>query len=129
MNNKGGAMMWIVILIILALAVFAFFYFNGDDSGNGMIKPPQENIFGEPNPSGSVDGYSDLENSDDDFASAAATGILILFFVQFLTNVGANVGLLPITGVTLPFVSYGGSSLIMNLLLIGIIQGMMVRRY
>jgi len=62
-------MMWIVILIILALAVFAFFYFNGDDSGIVDRIQPQDNIFGEPNPSGSVDGYSDLENSDDDFAA------------------------------------------------------------
>ncbi|MEK7681115.1 MAG: rod shape-determining protein RodA [Patescibacteria group bacterium] len=70
-----------------------------------------------------------IKNSDDDFASAAATGILVLFFIQFLTNIGANIGLLPITGVTLPFVSYGGSSLIFSLLLIGLAESMMVRRY
>lgn len=70
-----------------------------------------------------------IRKSDDDFVATTATGILILFFVQLVTNVGANLGLLPITGVTLPFVSYGGSSLIINLLLIGILESMMVRRY
>ena len=70
-----------------------------------------------------------IKKSNDDFVATTATGALILFFVQLITNVGANLGLLPITGVTLPFVSYGGSSLIVNLLLIGILQSMMLRRY
>jgi len=70
-----------------------------------------------------------IKNSNNDFASVAASGILIMFFAQFFTNVGANIGLLPITGVTLPFVSSGGSSLIVNLVLIGLVESMMVRRY
>ncbi|MFH1292419.1 MAG: rod shape-determining protein RodA [bacterium] len=65
-----------------------------------------------------------IKNSKDDFVAITAAGILILFVVQFFTNIGANIGLLPITGVTLPFVSYGGSSLIVSLLLIGILQSM-----
>ena len=70
-----------------------------------------------------------IKKSNDDFVAATATGILILFFAQLITNLGANLGLLPITGVTLPFVSYGGSSLVINLLLVGILESMMVRRY
>jgi rod shape determining protein RodA len=70
-----------------------------------------------------------IQKSDDDFVAATATGILILFFAQLFTNVGANLGLLPVTGVTLPFVSYGGSSLVINLLLVGILESMMVKRY
>ncbi len=70
-----------------------------------------------------------IQKSNDDFVATTATGILILFFVQLITNVGANLGLLPITGVTLPFVSYGGSSLVINLLLIGILESMMVKKY
>jgi rod shape determining protein RodA len=61
--------------------------------------------------------------------AATAIGVLILFFTQLITNVGANLGLLPITGVTLPFISYGGSSLITNLLLVGILESMMVKKY
>lgn len=70
-----------------------------------------------------------IRKTNDDFVAAAATGILILFFVQLFTNIGANLGLLPITGVTLPFVSYGGSSLVINLLLVGILESMIVKNY
>ncbi len=70
-----------------------------------------------------------IRKSNDDFAATAATGVLILLFVQLFTNVGANLGLLPITGVTLPFVSYGGSSLVINMLLVGILESMLVKNY
>lgn len=59
--------------------------------------------------------------AQDDFSAYAAMGLAILIFSQFFINVGANIGLLPVTGVTLPFVSYGGSSLTANMLLVGII--------
>jgi len=62
--------------------------------------------------------------ANDDFIGITAAGVLTLFFVQFVTNIGANIGLLPITGVTLPFVSYGGSSLLINMVLIGILESM-----
>ena len=39
-----------------------------------------------------------------------------------IVNIGAAIGLLPVTGVTLPFVSYGGSSILINMLLIGIVE-------
>jgi rod shape determining protein RodA len=70
-----------------------------------------------------------IRKTNDDFVATATIGILILFFVQLFTNVGANLGLLPITGVTLPFVSYGGSSLVINLLLVGIAESMIVKNY
>jgi len=65
----------------------------------------------------------------DDFATVTVSGIAILFFTQFFVNVSANIGLLPITGVTLPFVSYGGSSLVINLFLIGVAESMIEKRY
>jgi len=68
-----------------------------------------------------------IKNNTDDFSAVVASGVFILFFSQFIVNVGANIGLLPVTGVTLPFVSYGGSSLMMNLLLIGILESMVCR--
>lgn len=61
-------------------------------------------------------------NSTSEFGSYVSIGIAFLFFVQFIFNVGGTLGLLPITGVTLPFVSYGGSSLIINFVLIGIAE-------
>lgn len=69
------------------------------------------------------------KNANDDFIVASVMGIATLFLSQIVVNLGAEVGLLPITGVTLPLVSYGGSSLIVNLLMIGIVQGMIVKRY
>ncbi len=68
-------------------------------------------------------------NSDDDFASVVVSGVTVLIASQLFINVGANLGLLPVTGVTLPFVSYGGSSLIINLVLVGVAESMVVRRY
>jgi len=68
-------------------------------------------------------------HTDDDFASVVVSGIAVLFGAQLFINVGANLGLLPVTGVTLPLVSYGGSSLIINLILVGIAESMVMRRY
>ena len=65
----------------------------------------------------------------NDFIALTTFGIAALLFSQFFINIGANIGILPVTGVTLPFVSYGGSSLIMNLLLIGIAQSMVEKKY
>ncbi|MBI4427032.1 MAG: rod shape-determining protein RodA [Candidatus Magasanikbacteria bacterium] len=62
------------------------------------------------------------KTSRDDFLSYLVLGILLVFFVQILVNIGGAVGLLPVTGVTLPFLSYGGSSLVMNFLLLGVVE-------
>lgn len=70
-----------------------------------------------------------MRNSTDDFAIFTVGGITLLLFIQFFVNVGAEVGILPLTGVTVPFVSYGGSSMVMNLMMIGIAQSMIVKRY
>lgn len=59
---------------------------------------------------------------EDDFSAYVVLGVGWLFFVHLTLNIGATVGLLPITGVTLPFLSYGGSSLLINFFLLGIVQ-------
>jgi rod shape determining protein RodA len=48
--------------------------------------------------------------------------------VEMFTNLGGNLRVLPVTGVTLPFVSYGGSSLLSKFLMIGLLQSVAVRR-
>lgn len=60
------------------------------------------------------------KNCTSDFSAYTVLGIALLFLFQMIVNVGAAIGLLPLTGVTLPFVSYGGSSLLINMILIGI---------
>lgn len=54
-------------------------------------------------------------------------GIAILFMVHFAINVGMNIGLLPVTGTTIPFLSYGGTHLLTEFMGLGILMGM--RRY
>lgn len=61
------------------------------------------------------------------FGQLVIMGALGLFIYQFVVNVGMNMGLIPVTGITLPLVSYGGSSLISTLLLLGIV--MSIRRW
>ena len=59
----------------------------------------------------------------DRFYSYVAMGVMALFAIQVMINLGVVVGLFPVTGITLPLVSYGGSSLIMILSSFGLIIG------
>jgi len=65
---------------------------------------------------------------EGNFYKLICLGSVIMFFGQFLLHVGSNIGLLPVIGVTLPFVSYGGSSMVVNMLLIGIIESVYVKK-
>ncbi len=56
------------------------------------------------------------------FGKLISIGVFFIFFLQFTINVGMNLGIMPVTGVTLPLVSYGGSSLLFSFILLGIIQ-------
>ena len=64
----------------------------------------------------------------DNLGSYIAIGIAGIFFFHMTENIGMTMGLLPITGVPLPFVSYGGSSLLTNLILIGLLLNISGRR-
>ncbi len=66
--------------------------------------------------------------SENNFNRFICLGSVMLFSSQFILNVGSNLGLTPVIGVTFPFLSYGGSSLLINLALIGIIQSIDLRR-
>lgn len=57
----------------------------------------------------------------DDFAVLLTIGVLAVFVAQVTFNIGMNIGLFPVVGITLPFVSYGGSSLIVSLTMVGIL--------
>ena len=61
-------------------------------------------------------------NAPNNFSRFFIIGFSILLIVQVFINVGMNLGILPITGISLPFVSYGGSNLILMALCLGIIQ-------
>jgi rod shape determining protein RodA len=66
--------------------------------------------------------YTIFQRSDDTFAKVFTACAFGLVLVHFFMNIGMNVGLLPIVGVTLPFVSYGGNSLLANLIMLGILS-------
>ncbi|PIR04407.1 MAG: rod shape-determining protein RodA [Candidatus Magasanikbacteria bacterium CG11_big_fil_rev_8_21_14_0_20_39_34] len=58
----------------------------------------------------------------DDFSAYTLLGIFSVFVIQIIINIGASLGVLPLTGITLPFLSYGGSSLITNMGLIAVAE-------
>lgn len=62
----------------------------------------------------------------DNFSKLFVFGFSVLVFLQILVHVGANTGLLPITGITLPFVSYGGSSLTTLMAGVGILESIRI---
>ncbi|HPA25992.1 MAG TPA: rod shape-determining protein RodA [bacterium] len=68
-----------------------------------------------------------VQKVKDDFGAFMVLGFATLFLVQIIINIGMAVGLLPVTGLPLPFVSYGGSFLVMSLIAMGIIQSVKIR--
>ena len=65
--------------------------------------------------------YKIIKNSNNLFKSFVSLGLLSLFIVQVIINLGVVIGLFPVTGITLPLISYGGSSLLSYMILLGII--------
>ena len=66
--------------------------------------------------------------SRDYFGRMAATGIAVTILFSVAVNVAANVRLMPVTGIPLTFISYGGSSMLTNLMTLGIVQSILMRR-
>jgi rod shape determining protein RodA len=72
-------------------------------------------------------GLRVVASAGDLFGAIAAAGISFAFLFQVYVNVGMSIGIAPITGIPLPFVSIGGSSMISNLVAMGILQAIYVR--
>jgi rod shape determining protein RodA len=68
-----------------------------------------------------------LVMAKDLFGSLIAAGVAAMLMFQVFVNVGMTIGIMPITGVTLPLMSYGGSSVITTLLAVGLLQSIYVR--
>ena len=66
--------------------------------------------------------------AEDLFGRLVATGVLCWFAFQSFENIGMTMGIMPVTGVPLPFVSYGGSSMFANMLAVGLLQNVHMRR-
>jgi rod shape determining protein RodA len=63
-------------------------------------------------------------NTKDEFLSLTSIGILSVFLIHFIINMGMVVGILPVIGIPLPFISYGGSSLLVNMFMLGILANL-----
>jgi rod shape determining protein RodA len=68
-------------------------------------------------------------NARDAFGRLIATGIVCWFAFQAFENIGMTLGIMPVTGVPLPFVSYGGSSMFAGLLAVGLLQNIHLRSH
>ena len=60
--------------------------------------------------------------ADDQFGMLVASGIAIWFGLQSFINIGMTIGIMPVTGLPLPFVSYGGSAMFADMIAIGVLQ-------
>lgn len=68
-----------------------------------------------------IKGFEVSLHCRDDFGRNLAFGITVLIFLQSIFHIGVGVGLLPTKGIPLPFISYGGSSLVLNMFLVGVL--------
>lgn len=67
-------------------------------------------------------------HSSDMFGTLIVAGIVAMFLFQVYINIGMTIGIMPITGLPLPFFSYGGTSLLINMLAVGMILSVNMRR-
>ena len=65
----------------------------------------------------------------DRFGSTLCAGVFFYFFWQILINIGMVVGLMPVVGIPLPFISYGGTATIVNFVMLGLVLNVSMRRF
>jgi rod shape determining protein RodA len=67
--------------------------------------------------------------AEDLFGTLVCTGVLAVFGFQMFENIGMTMGIMPVTGIPLPFMSYGGSSLVMSCVLVALVTNVYARRF
>ncbi len=73
--------------------------------------------------------HAATKSTQNGFASFTAIGCLSILAFQCVVNVGMSVGLFPVTGLPMPLLSYGGSCLLMSMILLGLVLNILGRRY
>lgn len=68
-----------------------------------------------------------VRQGNDDFAIFFILGVVGLIFIEMFINIGMNIGIMPVVGISLPFVSYGGSSILASFIMIGMIENIIIR--
>ncbi len=74
-------------------------------------------------------GFSIAANAKNRFASILAVGVTTIFLYHAVVNMGMAMGIMPVTGLPLPFVSYGGSFLLVSMTALGVLVNISMRRY
>ncbi|MCL0040961.1 rod shape-determining protein RodA [Thermodesulfovibrionales bacterium] len=74
-------------------------------------------------------GLDTAVKARDNFGRLVAFGITAMFFIYFCVNIGMTVGLMPVVGIPLPFISYGGTALLSNFIAAGILINIRARRF
>ncbi len=75
------------------------------------------------------EGFHISRYAKDRFGVMLAFGITLSIFLQFFINIGMSTGILPVVGITLPFMSYGGSSILIFMVEIGILLSIYIRKF
>jgi rod shape determining protein RodA len=70
-----------------------------------------------------------MQITSDTFGSYIVAGLVYMYAFHFIVNVGMTMGIMPITGIPLMFVSYGGSAVLSSMIGIGLAMSIYVRRY
>ncbi len=68
-----------------------------------------------------------LKKINNDFGIFFILGVVVLIFIEMFINIGMNIGILPVVGISLPFISYGGSAIISTLIMAGIMQNIIIK--
>jgi len=74
-------------------------------------------------------GLRIAQQASDPFGRLVAVGVVSWFAFQSFVNIGMTLGIMPVTGLPLPFVSYGGSSMFANLMAVGLLLNVHMRNH
>jgi rod shape determining protein RodA len=74
-------------------------------------------------------GLDTSRKAKDDFGKILALGITFMFSIYFFINIGMTLGIMPVVGIPMPFMSYGGTALLSNFIGIGILINIRTRRF
>jgi len=74
-------------------------------------------------------GLDTARKAKDDFGRLLALGITFMFSIYFFVNIGMTLGIMPVVGIPLPFMSYGGTALLSNYISIGVLINIRTRRF
>jgi rod shape determining protein RodA len=74
-------------------------------------------------------GLDTARKAKDDFGRILALGITFMFLIYLFINIGMTLGLMPVVGIPLPFMSYGGTALLSNLIAVGILINIRTHRF